>query len=69
MSIKGELAQALRSKFLIGPEHAEDILRTVFEVAGHPDFAYRYARDNYPEDPDVRLVEYWDVINMLKESI
>jgi hypothetical protein len=69
MSIKGDMVQALRSKFLIGPEQAEDILRTVFEVADGPDFAYRYARDNHPQDPDAHLMEYWDVINVLKESI
>ena len=50
-------------------EQAEDILRAVFEVADGPDFAYRYARDNHPQDPDAHLMEYWDVINVLKESI
>ena len=68
MSIKGDMAQALRSKFLIGPEQAASMVKEVLEAAADPSFASRYAVES-GGNHETEMANYWHVIDFLKETI
>ncbi len=68
MTVKGDLAASLVSKYEFSFEKANEIVNAVFEAADDPNFAYAYAEWCEEVDEDLfadNTSDYWNVINFL----
>jgi hypothetical protein len=71
MTIRGDMAEALKSRFGLDYAHANDIARVVLETADHPDFASRYASQRKPNtdrEHEQAMQVYFAVIRFLREK-
>jgi len=71
MGVRGDLAAALTSKGY-DLAAARDLLTFIFNTADDPDFAYKFA-DEYEErgttQHNDKMLDYWDVIKFVKNTI
>jgi hypothetical protein len=71
MGVKGDLAAALTTKGMTHDE-ARELLNFILDHADDPNFAYKYADQEYeresPHHNEVML-DYWSVIRFLKSTV